>query len=135
MHSQRRPIRPRKNVPQRDDAVDDRYDNASPSASQPILSSTDAIHEHLLALSPERLCAALGSVSTRQAMLALCGLPNEVGEAALAILPRGDAKAVRRGIASLQALELREIDAAKEAIAKASMQSVSADENAVPLAA
>ncbi len=84
--------------------------------------STDAIHQHLIDLSPDTLCIALGKVSTRQAMLALCGLPNEIGEAALALLPRNDARQVRRGIASLQSLELREIDAAKEAVAVASIQ-------------
>jgi len=86
------------------------------------LASTDSIHRHLLELAPEELCQALGSVTTRQAILSLCGLPNEKAETVLAILPRSQAKQVRRGMASLQSLELREIDEAKEAVAAASIE-------------
>jgi flagellar motor switch protein FliG len=88
------------------------------------LASTDSIHRHLLELTPEELCQALGSVATRQAILSLCGLPNEIAEAVLAILPRSQSKQVRRGMASLQSLELREIDEAKEAVAAASIDAL-----------
>ncbi len=83
--------------------------------------STEEIHQHLIQLSPTDLCLALGKVSTRQAMLALCGLPNEIAEAVMAVLPRAHSKQVRRSIASLQSLQLREIDEAKEAVAIASI--------------
>lgn len=83
-----------------------------------ILNSTDAIHEFLTRLPADQLCGALGQVSTREAILTLCGLPNDVADAALSVLPRGQAKQVRRGMTSLQSLELREIDQAKEAVAR-----------------
>ncbi len=98
-------------------------DTAEPATGQQvaIFASTDAIHQHLIGMTPKELCLALGKVSTRQAMLALCGLPNEIAESVLAVLPRSHAKQVRRGINSLQSLQLREIDRAKEAVAAASI--------------
>ncbi len=54
--------------------------------------STDGIHQHLIGLSPTELCQALAKVDTRDAMLALCGLPVQVADAALAVLPRAQAK-------------------------------------------
>jgi flagellar motor switch protein FliG len=54
-------------------------------------------------------------------MLCLCGLPNPVAEAALAMLPKGQAKTVREQINGLSALNLRDIDNAKESVAQASM--------------
>lgn len=86
-----------------------------------ILESTDSIHHHLVCLSPEELCEALGGVTTRQAILSLCGLPRQTADAVLAILPRGQAKQVRKGMASLQSLQLREIDQAKEQVARVSL--------------
>ena len=82
--------------------------------------STDEIHRHLLGLSPQELCQTLGKVDTRQALLALCGLPTEVAEAVLAVLPRAHGKTVRRQLAALGSLRLREIDEAKEVVARAS---------------
>ncbi len=99
---------------------------------RPSFGSTDSINEHLVNLPSDVLCEALGRVSTREMMLALCGLPNDVGEAALAILPRAHARKVRRGIASLQSLQLREIDKAKEAVALASLE-IDEDEGEQPL--
>lgn len=90
----------------------------------PTLASTDSIHQHLLDLTAEELCEALGAVTTRQAILALCGLPHEVAQAVLSVLPRSQARQVRRGMSSLQTLELREIDEAKEAVASASMEAM-----------
>ncbi|MGI9472236.1 MAG: FliG C-terminal domain-containing protein [Rubripirellula sp.] len=85
--------------------------------------STDAIHKHLITLSAQQLCETLGRVDTRVAMLALCGLPNQVTESVLAVLPRSQAKQVRQRMNSLGSLQLREIDQAKEAVAQASVSS------------
>jgi flagellar motor switch protein FliG len=105
------------------------FDSQQVSDSQEIvggsLDSTDAIHEHLLSLAPAELCQSLGKVDTRDAMLALCGLPNEVTEAAIAILPRAIAKKVRIKMSTLGSLHLREIDEAKEKVARVSMVSSS----------
>jgi flagellar motor switch protein FliG len=83
-----------------------------------VLSSTDSIHQHLINLPPLELCQALGKVETRVAMLTLCGLPNEVAESILAVLPRGQAKKVRIKMTTLGSLHLREIDDAKEVVAR-----------------
>ena len=84
-------------------------------------SSTDSIHKHLVQLSPQHLCETLGKVQARSAMLALCGLPNQVTSAVLALLPKAEARKVRESMNSLGALQLREIDQAKEEIAYASL--------------
>ena len=110
----------------------------SPAESLAKRPSTDAIHDHLVRLAPADLCAALGRVETRQAMLALCGLPNEIADAVMAVLPRGHARQVRRAMASLESIQLREIDEAKEAVANASnmdSMTVAADEIAAEMAA
>ncbi|TWU50899.1 Flagellar motor switch protein FliG [Rubripirellula tenax] len=83
--------------------------------------STDAIHLHLVSLSASDLCAALGQVNTRDALLALCGLPTAKANAVLAVLPRDQAKTVRAQMNSLSSLNLREIDRAKERVAHASV--------------
>jgi flagellar motor switch protein FliG len=90
-------------------------------ASAPGLDSTDAIHQHLMQLTPAELCQSLGKVETRDAMLALCGLPNQVTESVLAVLPRAHARKVRIQMNSLGSLHLREIDEAKERVAQASL--------------
>lgn len=84
--------------------------------------STDDVQGHLLQLSPRVLCQALGRVKTREALLALCGLPNEVAEQTLSLLPRSKAKEVRRGMANLTSVSLRDIDDAKESVALASLE-------------
>jgi flagellar motor switch protein FliG len=111
--------------------VDDRAESASSSAFQ----STDSIHRHLIGLSPAELCQALGKVSTRDAILALCGLPVEIVEAALAVLPRAQAKSVRSKMNSLGSLNLREIDFAKEKVAKASLDPLPSPSLQTPAAA
>ncbi len=93
---------------------------ANPVGGNDAFPSTDSIHQHLLQLSPQNLCETLGKVETRTAMLALCGLPNQVTSAVLAILPRTQSRKVREAMNSLGTLQLREIDQAKEAIAYAS---------------
>jgi flagellar motor switch protein FliG len=112
-------------------SVDDRVESASSSAFQ----STDAIHRHLIGLSPAELCQALGKVSTRDAILALCGLPVEIVEAALAVLPRAQAKSVRSKMNSLGSLNLREIDIAKEQVADASLDPLPSPSLQTPAAA
>ncbi len=87
------------------------------------LKSTDSIARHLEQLSPTDLCQALARVDTRTAMLALCGLPNRVAEAALSKLPKAESKKVRAAMNSLGSLNLRDIDDAKEAVARASVGS------------
>ncbi|QDT02741.1 flagellar motor switch protein G [Rubripirellula lacrimiformis] len=85
--------------------------------------TTDEIHDHLLTLSAKELCGALGRVETRDAMLALCGLPNAKAESVLSVLPRDQAKTVRGQMNSLNSLNLRDIDKAKERVAIASLPS------------
>ena len=98
--------------------------------------STDEIHQHLQSLTPLVLCQALGRVETRDAMLALCGLPSEIAEAALNVLPQEHANSVRLQMANLSRISLREIDHAKEKVAHAA-QSSNAEQQpeSVPMAA
>jgi flagellar motor switch protein FliG len=77
------------------------------------------IHSQLISTPPAKLREALASVDGRQAILALCGLPKATAEAVLNDLPRRQAKQIRQQIASFAMVELREIDAAKAAVAKA----------------
>ena len=79
--------------------------------------STDEIHQYLQSLEPMELCQALGKVETRDAMLALCGLPSDVAESALGVLPSEQANSVRIKMASLNQINLRDIDDAKERVA------------------
>ena len=99
------------------------------------LESTDAIHQHLIHLSPSELCRALGKVETRQAMLTLCGLPNAVTQSVLAILPRAEARKVRIKMNALGSLHLREIDEAKERVARISLENQTASSSQTPVAA
>lgn len=85
----------------------------------PAADLTAAIHARLVALPTERLRQALASVETRQSLLALCGLPSAVAENVLASLPRRQARQVRRQLAELGTIQLREIDRAKAAVAAA----------------
>lgn len=103
----------------------------TPSLNSTSMGSTDAIAQHLESLTPTDLCQALGRVETRIAMLALCGLPAQTTNAALAVLPKSEAKRVRHAMNSIGSLNLRDIDDAKEAVARAS---VAAQQHA-PLAA
>ena len=103
-----------------DAAVSGSSGAANPLGETDAFPSTDSIHQHLLQLSPQHLCETLGKVETRTAMLALCGLPNQVTSAVLVLLPRTQSRKVREAMNSLGALQLSEIDQAKEAIAYAS---------------
>lgn len=90
------------------------------------MDSTDSIHDYLVALDPLVLHETLGRVSTREAMLTLCGLPVETVDAVLGGLPRAEARGVRQQMHRLGAINLREIDRAKEAVAVRSRQPVAA---------
>jgi len=103
-------------VSQEQSADASRFINAKPK--RPVKSTAD-IHSQLISTPPAKLREALASVDGRQAILALCGLPKSTAEAVLSDLPRRQAKQIRQQIASLGMLELREIDAAKEAVAQA----------------
>lgn len=92
-----------------------RQGGAEPSVAE----SAEAVHARLVALSAERLRQALASVETRQSLLALCGLPRATAEKVLASLPRRQARQVRRQLAELGTIELREIDRAKAVVAAA----------------
>ena len=54
--------------------------------------------------------------------MALCGLPNQVTSAVLALLPKAESRKVRESMNSLGALQLREIDEAKEIVAVESLE-------------
>ena len=93
-------------------------------------------HEHLVTLDPAQLCQALGQVDTRQALLALCGIPADVADSVLELLPRRQAKDVRRQLASLGSIRIREIDAAKILVARVSRGTPEAESSSPePLAA
>ncbi|MEM6363307.1 MAG: FliG C-terminal domain-containing protein [Planctomycetota bacterium] len=96
---------------------------------------TDQIHQMLVALPPKVLCQSLARVPTRVAILALCGLPNDTADAAIACLPRSQANQVRRQLASMGSLELREIDDAKSTLIEAAIDAGDATEAAMPMTA
>jgi hypothetical protein len=96
-------------------------ETATTSESHRAFPSAADVHQRLIELTPTQLCQSLGLVDARDAILALCGLPVHVAEAALAVLPRIQAKQARAKINSLESLELREIDRAKATVAEASL--------------
>lgn len=81
--------------------------------------AVEQTHHELTRLSPAKLCETLGRVDTRTAILALCGLPSHVADAAIACLPRSQANQVRQHLMSVGSLEIREIDQAKASVAAA----------------
>jgi flagellar motor switch protein FliG len=119
-----------------DNGISDAQLSKSALTDSPLaFKSTDAINQRLLNLPPTQLCQALGKVGTRDAMLALCGLPNQVADSVLAILPRAHAKQVRTQMVTLNTLQLREIDEAKEKVALASLETSGQATQQVPVAA
>ena len=109
-----------------DAVVSTPLESANPVENPIRFRSTDSIHQYLLELSPQHLCETLGKVQARVAMLALCGLPNPVTSAVLALLPKAESRKVREAMNSLGALQLREIDEAKENVAHASLEVIDA---------
>jgi flagellar motor switch protein FliG len=83
---------------------------AEPAAIRP--------QDRLIGAEPWRLREALAMVDGRQAVLAVCGLPPSVAEALLGSLPRKQVRQVRKQIANLGRLELREIDQAQALVAR-----------------
>ncbi|MEM0925756.1 MAG: FliG C-terminal domain-containing protein, partial [Planctomycetota bacterium] len=92
--------------PQSEEAVPASMSNSAESADE----LAERIDRYLVQLDPERLCSLLGRVTTKQAFLVLCGLPNDVAESALALLPRRQANQVRREMRQMGRLQLSEID-------------------------
>ncbi|WP_182867659.1 FliG C-terminal domain-containing protein [Rhodopirellula sp. JC639] len=78
----------------------------------------ERIDRFLTQLPPQQLCRALGMVSTKQAFLVLCGLPNATAETVLDMLPRRQARKVRSDMRRMGQLQLSDIDAAKQIVAQ-----------------
>ncbi|QEF97568.1 flagellar motor switch protein G [Stieleria maiorica] len=78
----------------------------------------ERIDRFLTQLPPQELCRALGMVSTKQAFLVLCGLPNATAETVLDMLPRRQARKVRSDMRRMGQLQLSDIDAAKQIVAQ-----------------
>ncbi|QDV45190.1 flagellar motor switch protein G [Stieleria neptunia] len=78
----------------------------------------ERVDRFLTQLPPQDLCRALGMVSTKQAFLVLCGLPNETAETVLDMLPRRQSRKVRSDMRRMGQLQLSEIDAAKQIVAQ-----------------
>lgn len=97
--------------------VEDSFEAVSRRGSFAARQVGERAQDRLASASPRRLREALARVETRQAMLALCGLPPAVAEAVLSSLPRRQAKQVRKQITNLGKLELREIDQALAIVA------------------
>lgn len=74
------------------------------------------IDQFLIELAPDELCRALGMVTTKQAFLVLCGLPNEIAEMVLQKLPRRQSRKVRSDMRRMGKLQLSDIDAAKQVV-------------------
>ena len=82
----------------------------------------ESVDRVLMALAPKDLCRALGMVTTEQAFLVLCGLPNATAENALALLPRRLSRKVRSDMRRLGQLQLSEIDNAKLVVAEVALR-------------
>ena len=78
-----------------------------------------SIDRHLTSIPPHRLRDALAAVEARDALLALCGLEAEIADAVLALLPRRQARQVRKQLQTIGPLRLRDIDHAKQRVAAA----------------
>ena len=88
-------------------------------SSTPTQSNRSARVDRLLSdSSPDDLCRALGMVSNHEALLTLCGLPNEIAELVLGMLPKRLSRKVRTDMKKLGRLQIAEIDAAKLAVAQ-----------------
>ncbi len=72
----------------------------------------------LISLPPLRLCEALGRVDTQTAVRTLQGLPTATVKAAIGALPRSIARRVRRQVADIDGVSLRQIDSAKRQVAQ-----------------
>ncbi len=82
----------------------------------------ERVDRFLMQLPPQDLCRALGMVSTKQAFLVLCGLPNETAETVLDMLPRRQSRKVRSDMRRMGQLQLSDIDAAKQIVAQIALR-------------
>ncbi|PAY19422.1 hypothetical protein CKO51_11165 [Rhodopirellula sp. SM50] len=82
----------------------------------------ERVDRFLTQLPPQELCRALGMVSTKQAFLVLCGLPNETAETVLDMLPRRQSRKVRSDMRRMGQLQLSDIDAAKQIVAQIALR-------------
>lgn len=82
----------------------------------------EKVDRYLTALPPKDLCRALGMVSTKQAFLVLCGLPNEIAETVLEMLPRRQSRKARSSMRRMGKLHLSDIDAAKRVVAEVAIR-------------
>ena len=82
----------------------------------------ERVDSFLNQLPPQQLCQALGMVSTKEAFLVLCGLPNETAEEILGMLPRRQSRKVRHDMRRMGRLQLCEIDQAKQAVAEIALR-------------
>ncbi|MEL6111111.1 MAG: FliG C-terminal domain-containing protein [Planctomycetota bacterium] len=91
----------------------------------------ESVDRVLTALPPKELCRALGMVTTEEAFLVLCGLPNTTAENALALLPRRTSRKVRSDMRRLGQLQLSDIDAAKLVVAEVALRLTIAPQNVI----
>lgn len=82
----------------------------------------ERVDSFLNQLPPHKLCQALGMVTTKEAFLVLCGLPNETAEEILGMLPRRQSRKVRHDMRRMGRLQLCEIDQAKQAVAEIALR-------------
>ncbi|MCO8120822.1 hypothetical protein NHH03_03660 [Stieleria sp. TO1_6] len=80
------------------------------------------VDQFLMSLPTADLCQALGMVTTKQAFLVLCGLPNETAELVLEMLPRRKARKVRSDMRRMGQLQLSDIDAAKQVVSEVAIR-------------
>lgn len=108
----------------------DRNDQASASQDADSFSNSrseaaelaERIDQYLTQMPPHELCRALGMVTTKQAFLVLCGLPNATSETVLDLLPRRQSRKVRSDMRRMGQLQLSEIDAAKQVVAQVAIR-------------
>ncbi|MDV6029193.1 MAG: hypothetical protein F9B45_03630 [Phycisphaera sp. RhM] len=107
-------------------AVDDRPVNEADAYADETLCHpaelAERVDRFLTQLPPQDLCRALGMVSTKQAFLVLCGLPNETAETVLDMLPRRQSRKVRSDMRRMGQLQLSDIDAAKQIVAQIALR-------------
>jgi hypothetical protein len=80
------------------------------------------VDEFLNQLPPRDLCRYLGMVTTKQAFLVLCGLPNHTAETVLEMLPRRQSRKVRNDMRRMGQLQLSDIDAAKQVVTEIALR-------------
>ncbi|KAA5543218.1 hypothetical protein FYK55_13155 [Roseiconus nitratireducens] len=118
-------LKRRRHLPK--DAASGDHGDQVRSVGPPYATSGDSgdaerVDQFLLETDPKTLCRALGMVTTKQAFLVLCGLPNETAETILGLLPRRTARKVRSDMRRVGQLQLSEIDAAKRQVSQIVMR-------------